>query len=376
MSQNETTESETNEDQASGTEDANGNPMTPLNNRSEIVFLIDAEDANPNGDPLSPNNKPRQDPSTGQGIITDVRLKRYIRDQLEVECGPEQGVYIADVHTESGNRKTRSELAEAIADVDRAEDIGEGFLNDFLDTAVDVRYFGATFSFSTNKDSPEIVKRINNHLPNHLTGPVQISPGRSYHRVRENSGYNSLTSVISTNSNDDGSSDNGDRGNKQGGFMLDDHRIVYGLYGFSAVVNEHNAEDTRLKQSDVEWLDELFWKGVKNQANSRSKRGQHPRLYLRVEYKGGFHHGNLDRTLELGENSKDIDSLTSVQDVTIEISGLMQKLSESVDRIKKVHILQDTRLTLEENNEVLNSTLPDHMESELNVDVNRISLYN
>jgi len=351
-----------------------------VENRSEIVFLMDAQDANPNGDPLSPSNKPRRDPSTGEGIITDVRLKRYLRDQMAIECGDDQGVYIADTRTESGNRKTRSELAEAIADVDGPEDIGEGFLDDFLDTAVDVRFFGATFSFSVDEDDEgqAIAAQIDNHLPSHLKGPVQISPGRTFHRVRENSGYNSLTSVISTNSNSDGDesdSDNDDRGNETGGFQLDDHRIVYGLYGFSAAVNEHGAETTRLKQSDVEWLDTLFWKGVKNQANSRSKRGQHPRLYVRVEYDEGFHLGNLDRTFDLGDHSEDVDSITDVHDVTVDVTEFMQTLEPATNRIKEVHILQDTRLTLEQDGEVIDQTLPDLIESDLGVDVNRISLY-
>lgn len=354
--------------------------FTPVKNRSEVVFLMDAQDANPNGNPLSPSNKPRQDPATGQGIITDVRLKRYLRDQMAAECGENQGVYIADVRTEAGNRKTRSELAEAIADVDGPEDITEGFLDDFLDTAVDVRYFGATFSFSIDEsdESQAIAKQIDNHLPAHLTGPVQISPGRTFHRVRENSGYNSLTSVISTNQNDGGGENengNDDRGNVQGGFQLDDHRIVYGLYGFSAVVNEHNADNTRLRQSDVEWLDKLFWKGVKNQANSRSKRGQHPRLYLRVEYDEGFHVGTLDRTLDLGDHSKDADELTSVEDVAVDVTELIETLETVSDRIQTVHILQDTRLTVEQHNDVVDQTLPDLIESELDVEVNRISLY-
>jgi hypothetical protein len=50
-------------------------------NRSEILFVYDAQDCNPNGNPIG-DNRPRRDPDTGQGIITDVRLKRYLRDQL------------------------------------------------------------------------------------------------------------------------------------------------------------------------------------------------------------------------------------------------------------------------------------------------------
>jgi len=52
-----------------------------VKNRSEIVFFYDIKDANPNGDPLD-ENKPRIDEETGINIVTDVRLKRTIRDYL------------------------------------------------------------------------------------------------------------------------------------------------------------------------------------------------------------------------------------------------------------------------------------------------------
>ncbi len=50
-------------------------------NRSEIIFLYDIADNNPNGNPLD-SNKPRIDEETGENIVTDVRLKRTIRDYL------------------------------------------------------------------------------------------------------------------------------------------------------------------------------------------------------------------------------------------------------------------------------------------------------
>jgi CRISPR-associated protein Csh2 len=52
-----------------------------VSNRSEIVFLYDVKDSNPNGDPLD-ENKPRIDEETMLNIVTDVRLKRTIRDYL------------------------------------------------------------------------------------------------------------------------------------------------------------------------------------------------------------------------------------------------------------------------------------------------------
>lgn len=351
-------------------ESEQGRDNNIIDTRSEILFLMDAEDANPNGNPLSPSDKPRTDPVTREGIITDVRLKRYLRDELAAQNNGE-AVYIKNTTTDDGNRPTRKELAELVADVDSADDIDEDFAESFLRKAADVRYFGALFSFDTNDGT--IADAIKEHLPSSHTGPVQLSPGRSLNRVRANEGYNSLTSVISNPNSD--AEEGEDQGNETGGYQLDDHRIVYGLYGFTGVVNENNAADTLLTEADVERLDTLFWRAVKNQANSRSKRGQHPRLYLRVEYDSGFHLGNLDRTLDLGSESAPDDELTDVHDVTVDVTELVEMLDDSSSRIKTVHILQDTRLDIEVDGEVIDTTLPDYIEGETALPVNRINLY-
>jgi len=52
-----------------------------IKNRSEILFIYDVKDANPNGDPID-ENKPRIDEETGINYVTDVRLKRTVRDYL------------------------------------------------------------------------------------------------------------------------------------------------------------------------------------------------------------------------------------------------------------------------------------------------------
>ncbi len=57
---------------------------TSINNRYEFVLLFDVENGNPNGDPDA-GNLPRIDPETGHGIVTDVCLKRKIRNYVEIE---------------------------------------------------------------------------------------------------------------------------------------------------------------------------------------------------------------------------------------------------------------------------------------------------
>ncbi len=68
-----------------------------LDKRYEFVILFDVENGNPNGDPDA-GNMPRIDPETGHGIVTDVCIKRKIRNYIEVTRGEEQGfdIYVKD----------------------------------------------------------------------------------------------------------------------------------------------------------------------------------------------------------------------------------------------------------------------------------------
>lgn len=77
-----------------------------VKNRSEILFLYDVTDANPNGDPVD-ENKPRIDEETGINIVTDVRLKRTIRDYLHEY--KKRDVFIREIKDEKGNLKTKED---------------------------------------------------------------------------------------------------------------------------------------------------------------------------------------------------------------------------------------------------------------------------
>ncbi|AFK21438.1 type I-B CRISPR-associated protein Cas7/Csh2 (plasmid) [Haloferax mediterranei ATCC 33500] len=311
----------------------------PVENRSEIVFLYDAVDANPNGNPLSGANRPRIDPQTQQAIVTDVRLKRYLRDQLDADG---HGVYIRNVQ-EEGEQYTREKLLEdrlKEVDPDEYDDDGElagVVFQAFLEESTDVRYFGATMSVDLDGKYGS--------LPDHFTGPVQFSPGKSMHAVNENEEYDSLTSVIATQT-----------GKEQGGFGLDDHRIQYGLIRFHGLVDEHAAEDTALTAEDVERLDTLCWRAIKNQTISRSKIGQEPRFYLRVEYATeSFHLGGLDKDLELDRTdgrTKSDDELRNVRDLTLSVDSLVDRLERSTNRIERVHVTASDVLSVSHGDEV------------------------
>ncbi|GAB6878621.1 type I-B CRISPR-associated protein Cas7/Csh2 [Halorubrum gandharaense] len=307
----------------------------PVENRSEIVFCYDAVDANPNGNPLSGANRPRIDPRTEQAIVTDVRLKRYLRDQLDADG---HGVYVRNVKGEEGNQAQRWELLENCLrsldpddwDLDDLDDEAEAELREavfgaFLDDAADVRYFGATMSM----DMQGSYAGFEDYLPDHFTGPVQFSPGKTIHPVNENEEYNSLTSVIATGED-----------KEQGGFDLDDHRIQYGFIAFHGLVDEHGSDDTKLSPADVERLDTLCWRAIKNQTISRSKVGQEPRLYLRVEYADeGYHIGGLTRDIGVDESaSEPVEEIRNVRGLTVDVTDLIERLTRHSDRIERVHV--------------------------------------
>jgi len=84
-----------------------------IKNRSEILFVYDVKDANPNGDPVD-ENKPRIDEETGINIVTDVRLKRTIRDYLYDYKGQE--VFIREIRKDDGNLKTKEERLNDFGD--------------------------------------------------------------------------------------------------------------------------------------------------------------------------------------------------------------------------------------------------------------------
>ena len=108
--------------------------MATITNRSEIVFLYDTTNCNPNGDPMDAN-RPRINEETGKCLVTDVRLKRTIRDYLF-----EKG-YNAELEKSLGDIFVRDENGKVVTGTKRAKSYNN--INDFKQKFIDVRLFGA-----------------------------------------------------------------------------------------------------------------------------------------------------------------------------------------------------------------------------------------
>ena len=312
-------------------------------NRSELVFLYDITDANPNGDPMD-ENKPRMDEETGISLVTDVRLKRTIRDYLHETKGKE--IFVREIRDEKDNvqdAKMRAEdflLDETGIKLDKSKMtmaemkkvIGKNVLHD----AIDVRLFGATIPL----EKKEGTKTVGGSLT--YTGPVQFKMGRSMHAVN-------MVHIKGTGAFASGE-------NKSMSTFREEYFLSYSLINFYGIINENAAANTELREEDVDSLLEAMWKGTKNLI-SRSKAGQMPRVLFRVVYKDNdYHIGELDKYIALKKNDEKMrdEELRNINQVQIDVTELVNKLSVNRNKVDRVEYALDSRVTLTNNEKAYN----------------------
>lgn len=272
--------------------------MTEIKNRSELVFLYDIKDANPNGDPMD-ENKPRIDEETEINIVTDVRLKRTVRDYLHNFRN--QPIFIIKEITEEGIQKTR-ELRLKELNIKSKKD-GEQLLGKYID----LRLFGATIAVED--------------MPLTWIGPVQFRFGRSLHKVEARTIKG--TSVMPSGEE------------KKAGTFIETQILPYSLIGFYGIINENASKATGLTEEDVNLLLDGIWNGTKNLI-TRSKVGQIPRFLVRVIYKDkNYHIGDLEKKIGIG-NDKNRKDIRDISELKLDITELINTLKENKGKIEKI----------------------------------------
>lgn len=305
-----------------------------LKNRSEILFLYDIKDANPNGDPLD-ENKPRIDEETGINIVTDVRLKRTIRDYLMNYLGME--IFVKEIIKEDGTIQDAKLRAEDFLDKanlidkdfnEQKKEIKESIIN----KCIDVRLFGATIPLDLAIKKGNKVENITGSIT--LTGPVQFRMGRSLHKVE-------MKHIKGTGAFASG------KGATQKTFREEDI-LPYSLISFYGIINENAAQYTNLSDDDVNLFLEAIWKGTKNLI-SRSKVGQMPRLLLKVNYKEeNYHIGDLDKLIKI----KDIENIQQekirdISEIELDASALIESLNNNKEKIDSIDLILDERVRID-----------------------------
>lgn len=225
----------------------------PIKNRYEFVVLFDVENGNPNGDPDA-GNMPRVDPETGLGLVTDVCLKRKIRNYVETlkENATGYRIYIKDgvpLNCSDAEAYKELELTEKnVKEKKKADPNLDKKIRDWMcANFYDIRTFGAVMT--------TFVKAALNC--GQVRGPVQLGFARSVEPVMPQEV--TITRVAITTEAD---------AEKKGTEMGRKYIIPYGLYRCEGYISANLARKTTgFDQEDLE----LLWQAILNMfENDRS----------------------------------------------------------------------------------------------------------
>ncbi|MEO1784001.1 type I-B CRISPR-associated protein Cas7/Csh2 [Thermodesulfobium sp. 4217-1] len=298
-----------------------------LDKKSELLFCYDVTDANPNGDPAD-ENRPRIDEETKINIVTDVRLKRTIRDYLIEYKGYDgtngKDIFVRELPSKEGGIQDAKE---------RARDFGEN-QEKVLEQCIDVRLFGGVIPLKErekgkkNDESREELDNKSNSIT--FTGPVQFKIGRSLNKIDVK--YLKGTGAFASKA-----------GKGQATFR-EEYVLPYSFITFYGIINETAARKTNMSEDDSNELIDAMWNGTKNLI-SRSKFGQMPRFLLKVDYnEKGYFIGDLDKMLKIKDFTNEF-AIRSLSDFTLDISELVKVLENST-KVSNVYYKIDDKLRL------------------------------
>ena len=269
--------------------------MSDLAKHSEILFLWDAKMTNPNGDMLN-DNAPRYDESDRKAVVSDVRVKRTIRDDLQYRKG--KTVFVNNAEQVQSAETRFAELKSALNE----KDDKKVFLS-----CIDNRLFGGV----APKSNLQII------------GTVQFSWAKS---------LNETETILSQGTGAFG------KDNSLNKTFRTDNYIPYGLFAMYGTINSLSADKTNASEEDVADMLDSMWQGTKL-LNTRSKVGQKPRMLIRIIYKDTYMIGLLDELVNIdNENSQQLRAFSECE---LNFSALARSLKNMSQKIEKVVVFYD-----------------------------------
>ncbi|PWL61153.1 MAG: type I-C CRISPR-associated protein Cas7/Csd2 [Desulfovibrionaceae bacterium] len=212
--------------------------MSALTHRYDFVLFFDVQNGNPNGDPDA-GNMPRIDPETGHGIVTDVCLKRKVRNYVELAKEGATGfrIYVQEkavLNERNAEAYTALNLKPEAKKLPKKEEDARAVTRWMCDNFYDIRTFGAVMSTEVNCGQ--------------VRGPVQFTFARSEEAIVP--AEVSITRMAVTNMKD--------RDNER--TMGRKFIVPYGLYRVEGFISAPLAEKTGFSEADVE----LLWESLIN----------------------------------------------------------------------------------------------------------------
>ena len=320
-----------------------------ISNNSDFLFIYEAIQCNPNGDP-DQENKPRMDYDTNTNLVTDTRVKRYIRDYVKqegyeifVDMEGESKVKMDDklkavlkriweddeemkslIQDEALFESYKKLSVKGDADKTIGKLVSKKPENKAVNLAIlsglvrqkfiDIRLFGSAFAVDGFNRS--------------LTGAVQLNWGYSLNKVYLMDS-NTIVSIMN-----DGNSTFGK-----------DYRVKYSLLGFHGTINKAAAATTGMTEEDRALFQSAIWSSIA--ANpTRTKLNQYSKLYVEIIYNKGYsngHFGDLrsfvtakpkeDETVQPKEGEKveriDDRQVKNLNDLELNFSALENLIKEN-----------------------------------------------
>lgn len=278
--------------------------------KSEILFLYESTYSIPNGDPFT--GEQRYDEETKKVLVSDVRIKRFIRDYF-INKGEE--IYIVNSSTKKQETSTKKKQSgsdarmKELKELDKNKELSGKEL--LCGKCIDVRLFGG---ISTEKGDAF-----------NLTGPVQfalLNPSLNSVDLR----IHQNTSVFVSDTE------------KSQGAIGTTTLVPYSLNQIHGWINPFAAQETKLTNNDVGRMFSALWHSINN-ANTRSKSNQNSLLLLQIVYKrpvDKLYH--VDRMIQLKPNEgKRQEQIRSLEDYQLNFDKLSQAAQS--DMVEKINYI-------------------------------------
>lgn len=288
--------------------------------KSEILFLYETSYNIPNGDPFT--GEQRYDEETKKILVSDVRIKRFIRTYLEDIEG--EHIYVSE---KTGAGKTDSKgVLTYIAQNEKWNPCQKTDIAEIMKGLIDVRLFGG-ISTLTNEETKKIKVNKNECTNGHVqfTGPVQfaaLNPSLNRVNLKMHQNTSHFTS----------------KGDKAQGAIATTTLVPYSVVQIHGWINPTVAKSTDLKEDDLQKMFKALWYGTGGEGSSfsRSKVGQDSLLLLIIDYKENFDKlYGVDRTIKLvpNEGLKD-EQIRSMDNYTLNFTKL-KELAKN-DKIEQI----------------------------------------
>ncbi|WP_286682990.1 type I-B CRISPR-associated protein Cas7/Csh2 [Sulfurospirillum sp. MES] len=281
-------------------------------NKREFLFLYDAKDCIPNGDPFT--GEQRYDEDTQQALVSDVRLKRYIRDFIDDNENDE--VWLTKTsdkvfYSDKTGKKTTGMRASEVSP--KAENVDN--LQDLKNKCIDVRLFGTVVAGNSKKSA---------EYNTQATGAVQFKLfNRTLNKVFLPTTQN--TSIMVSKD-----------GNEQGS-MATFSFMPYGLFSCIGYFNPTTGTENNINENDLEKMKIALWNEI-NLKNTRSKTGQQSRLLIEIEYKDDYYKiPDIEYSITLKDEKKfkyrQFDDIKDDLDFT-KLSDFLNRSEELISTVK------------------------------------------